>query len=80
MVDAKAMITRVIAAHSDQALAMLSDPSEQERAILGGIRYAANLVYLHRDIRLMPKRRRAWASWEFSALAARGSCGSTTWP
>jgi hypothetical protein len=55
----------VIAAHSDQALAMLSDPSSQERAVLGDIRYAPNTVYLHRDVRLMPKRRRAWASWNF---------------
>lgn len=55
----------VIASHSDQALAMLSDASAQETEILGDIRYAANTVYLHRDQRLMPKRRRAWASWNF---------------
>jgi predicted NAD/FAD-binding protein len=55
----------VIAAHSDQALAMLSDASDRERSILGDIRYAPNVVYLHRDVRLMPKRRRAWASWNF---------------
>lgn len=55
----------VIASHSDQALAMLSDPSAAERAILGNIEYAPNLVYLHRDARLMPKRKRAWASWNF---------------
>jgi predicted NAD/FAD-binding protein len=63
----------VIAAHSDQALAMLSDPSEQERAILGAIRYAPNVVYLHRDIRLMPKRRRAWASWNFLRWQREGT-------
>jgi uncharacterized protein len=63
----------VIAAHSDQALAMLSDASEQERAILGDIRYAANLVYLHRDVRLMPKRRRAWASWNFLRWQREGT-------
>jgi predicted NAD/FAD-binding protein len=55
----------VIASHSDQALAMLSDASPHERAILGDIRYAPNIVYLHRDPKLMPKRRRAWASWNF---------------
>jgi predicted NAD/FAD-binding protein len=55
----------VIAAHSDQALAMLSDANDRERTILGDIRYATNTVYLHRDIRLMPKRKRAWASWNF---------------
>jgi len=55
----------VIASHSDQALAMLSDACDRERAILGAIGYAPNTVYLHRDIKLMPKRRRAWASWNF---------------
>jgi predicted NAD/FAD-binding protein len=55
----------VIASHSDQALAMLSDTDESERAVLGAIGYAPNIVYLHRDVRLMPKRRRAWASWNF---------------
>ena len=55
----------VIAAHSDQALAMLADATDQERATLGAIKYAANAVYLHRDLRLMPRRKRAWASWNF---------------
>jgi uncharacterized protein len=44
---------------------MLSDADNGEREILGAIRYAPNTVYLHRDTRLMPKRRRAWASWNF---------------
>ena len=55
----------VIASHSDQALAMLSDADDRERAVLGAIGYSPNRVYLHRDARLMPKRRRAWASWNF---------------
>jgi uncharacterized protein len=55
----------VIASHSDQALAMLSDADDRERALLGAIGYAPNTVYLHRDTRLMPKRRRVWASWNF---------------
>jgi predicted NAD/FAD-binding protein len=55
----------VIGSHSDQALAMLSDADNRERALLGAIGYAPNAVYLHRDARLMPKRRRAWASWNF---------------
>ena len=49
----------LIASHSDQALAMLSDADNRERAILGAIGYAPNTVYLHRDIRLMPRRKRA---------------------
>ena len=55
----------VIASHSDQALGMLTDADEDERAILGAIGYSPNTVYLHRDISLMPRRRRAWASWNF---------------
>jgi predicted NAD/FAD-binding protein len=55
----------VIASHSDQALAMLADASEAERAVLGNIRTRPNQVYLHRDATLMPKRRRAWAAWNF---------------
>jgi predicted NAD/FAD-binding protein len=55
----------VIAAHSDQALSMLADADERERTTLGSIRYAPNQIFLHRDIRLMPKSRRAWASWNF---------------
>ncbi len=55
----------VIAAHSDQALKMLADADGNEHSVLGDIRYAPNTVYLHRDPRLMPKRRNAWASWNF---------------
>lgn len=65
----------VIAAHCDQALAMLSDPSAAERALLGAIRYRPNDVYLHRDTRLMPKRRRAWAAWNFLRGNGRGEAG-----
>jgi predicted NAD/FAD-binding protein len=64
----------VIASHSDQALAMLSDADNRERAVLGAIGYAPNTVYLHRDIRLMPKRRRAWASWNFLRWQHEGKC------
>jgi predicted NAD/FAD-binding protein len=55
----------VIAAHSDQALAMLADPSEAEREILGAIPYQRNEAVLHTDASLLPRRRSAWASWNF---------------
>ena len=64
----------VISAHSDQALAMLADADDRERAVLGAIGYSTNAVYLHRDIRLMPKRRRAWASWNFLRWQREGRC------
>ena len=55
----------VIAAHSDQALAMLADPTRSEREVLGAIPYQANEAVLHTDRRQLPLRRRAWASWNF---------------
>ncbi len=55
----------VIATHADQALAMLADPSALERELLGAFRYSRNLAVLHRDARFMPKRRAAWASWNY---------------
>ncbi len=59
----------VIASHSDQALAMLSDPSAQEQALLSAIRYERNYAVLHTDETLMPKRKRAWASWNYISAA-----------
>ncbi len=55
----------VLATHSDDTLRLLRDADRHERAVLGALPYAPNAVYLHRDPRLMPKRRRAWASWNF---------------
>jgi predicted NAD/FAD-binding protein len=58
----------VIATHSDQALRMLADPSEREHELLGAIRYQPNDVTLHTDRGLLPRRRRAWASWNYHLL------------
>lgn len=55
----------IIATHSDQALTLLADPSEREQAILGAIRYQENEVVLHTDTNLLPRRRRAWAAWNY---------------
>lgn len=65
----------VIAAHSDQALAMLGDATPQERAILGAIGYRPNSVYLHRDPALMPKRRACWTSWNYLASSSDNGLG-----
>ena len=53
----------VCAAHSDEALAMLGDASPAERAIVGAVPFARNRAVLHSDTSLMPRRRRAWSSW-----------------
>jgi predicted NAD/FAD-binding protein len=55
----------IVAAHSDQALAMLADPSTAEAEVLGAIPYQPNDVVLHSDSSLLPRRRRARASWNF---------------
>ncbi|NBB64973.1 FAD-dependent oxidoreductase [Pseudomonas sp. ODNR1LW] len=55
----------VIGAHADQALAMLAEPTARERELLGAFRYSRNLTILHTDAGLMPRRRRAWASWNY---------------
>lgn len=55
----------VFACHSDQTLALLKDPTPNETSILGGIPYTRNEVVLHTDINLLPKRKLAWASWNY---------------
>ena len=55
----------VIAAHSDQALGMLDDPSDAEQKILGAIPYQENEAVLHCDESLLPSKKAAWASWNY---------------
>ncbi|CAM2919618.1 NAD(P)/FAD-dependent oxidoreductase [Vibrio neptunius] len=55
----------IFACHSDQALALLSDASDLESKILGQLEYQANEVTLHTDESLLPKRKSAWASWNY---------------
>jgi len=55
----------VLACHSDQSLALLSDPTPDERAVLGSIRYHRNRAVLHTDTSLLPERRLAWAAWNY---------------
>jgi predicted NAD/FAD-binding protein len=55
----------VIAAHAHQALAMLGDADAQETALLGAFGTNRNLAVLHTDASLMPRRRRAWSSWNY---------------
>ena len=55
----------VIATHSDQALDLLSAPNQQEVLTLSSIKYSENEVVLHTDAKVMPKHKRAWASWNY---------------
>lgn len=56
----------VVATHSDQALRLLEQPSPREREILSAIGYERNDALLHRDEKILPRRRRARASWNFT--------------
>ena len=64
----------LIGAHADQALNMLSDPSNEETELLGAFKYGLNETVLHTDTSLMPKLRRVWSSWNYIAQSsANGS-------
>jgi predicted NAD/FAD-binding protein len=58
----------VLACHADQALALLTDASPLERELLGAIPYGPSELCLHSDATLMPRRRDAWASWNYHLL------------
>jgi len=59
----------VFATHSDDSLRMLADPTAEERAALGAIAYQPNDIVLHADPTIMPKRRKVWASWNYTEQA-----------
>lgn len=71
----------VFASHADQTLAMLADPGTAEAEALGAFRYSRNRAVLHGDRALMPRRRRAWASWNHIGYRARpeDACAVTYW-
>ena len=55
----------VLACHADQALSLLAQPTPQEQALLGAIRYHPNRAVLHTDTSVMPKKKLAWAAWNY---------------
>ena len=69
----------ILACHSDQALALLEDASSEEREALAAIRYRPNNVYLHRDERLMPSRRKCWAAWNYMTANENGEVVVSYW-
>jgi uncharacterized protein len=69
----------VIATHSDQALSLLADATAAEHQILGAIPYQHNEAVLHTDVRMLPRRRRAWASWNYHLLEAPSGRASVTY-
>jgi hypothetical protein len=70
----------VLAAHADASLALLAEPTGDERRILGAFQFRDNDAYLHTDANLMPKTKAAWASWVYAAGgAAAGDRVSVTY-
>lgn len=61
----------VLACHSDQALALLEEPSSAEKTLLQKFPYQRNKAYLHQDASLMPKRKAVWASWNYMSEGQR---------
>lgn len=68
-----------LACHSDQALSMLVNASPLERAVLGAIPYQHNEAVLHTDTRLLPRRRQAWAAWNYHLLPSQQSHATLTY-
>ena len=77
--DAERFDEVVLATHSDQALAMLGDATDREHALLGAIAYQPNEAVLHTDTALLPRRRRAWASWNYHLIDPPGSASTVTY-
>jgi predicted NAD/FAD-binding protein len=69
----------VLAVHADQALAMLSDATDQEREILSAFPYQENDAVLHTDVSVLPQRRRAWASWNYHLAASESPAATVTY-
>ena len=67
----------VLAVHSDQALAILAEPSADERALLTPMAYGRNRVVLHRDRSLMPRRQNAWAAWNYVGGKSADTAGAS---
>lgn len=69
----------VIAAHADQALAMLADPTDDEKRLLSCFPYSRNETILHGDDALMPKRRAIWSSWNYLSHDPEAGLCVTYW-
>jgi predicted NAD/FAD-binding protein len=69
----------IFATHSDQALKILADPTDDERTILGAVPYQENFTVLHTDDTLLPRNRKAWSSWNYSILQDQADRAAVTY-
>jgi uncharacterized protein len=79
--EARAYDHVVLATHANEALAVIDQPTPEEADLLGAFRYSRNLAVLHSDPGLMPRRRRAWSSWNYVGSRDRrdAAAGVTYW-
>lgn len=69
----------ILACHSDDALALLAEPTADESRILGAIRYQPNEVTLHWDTSLLPRRQLAWAAWNYRRTGRTSQLATLTY-
>ncbi len=67
----------ILATHSDTALKLLAEPSQQEAGILSRLRYQPNLAVLHTDATVLPASRKAWAAWNYESNAKAAGAGAS---
>ncbi|PVZ66396.1 NAD(P)/FAD-dependent oxidoreductase [Pelagibaculum spongiae] len=76
----KHLFDRVImASHADQSLKILSDASEQEKALLESVPYRPSHVVLHTDTSLLPENKKAWAAWNYQLSSNNKGCATVTY-
>ena len=63
--DTKIFDAVVLATHSDQSLSIIKDLSDNEKNVLGKIKYQKNTALIHTDTSILPKRKKAWSSWNY---------------
>lgn len=70
----------IFACHADEALALLADPSDEERTILSSFRFSTNRAVLHTDQSFMPRRKHLWSSWNYlRGEEGEGNLSLTYW-
>jgi predicted NAD/FAD-binding protein len=69
----------ILACHSNEQLALLSDASDDERSVLSRVRYQPNLAVLHTDLSFLPKKRAAWAAWNYHVGTSSTDQSSVTY-
>ena len=69
----------VLACHSDQALAMLADATQDERDVLGAMPFQVNDAVLHTDTSMLPRARAAWGAWNYRVSADPAAPASATY-